>query len=263
MIEPRASKSELKGRNFVASLEKGLAALTCFDGAHGRLTLSEVARLTASSPASARRSLHTLLALGYVTSDGKHFRLSSKSLLVAHAFLSSRPTPGVAQPFLDSLSDRTRESACIAELLDDEAIIIARSTTRRSLSIGISVGSRIPAYCSAVGRVLLACHSQDVVREKLKPLRMRALTPRTVFRLDAVLERVDMARRLGYSLCDGELELGVLSVAVPIFNCNGRAVAALAIAVRTDRISHVEVTRNLLPALRRVQARLAERLVES
>jgi IclR family pca regulon transcriptional regulator len=247
-------------RNYVASLEKGLAALTCFDGAHTRLTLSEVARLTASSPASARRSLLTLRALGYVTSEGKHFQLSSKSLLVAHAFLSSRPTPGVAQPFLDALSDRSRESACIAELLDNEAIIIARSTTRRSLSRGISVGSRLPAYCSAVGRILLAGEPQDAVRRRLKRIQLQALTPRTIVDRDAVLERVSAARELGYSVCDGELELGVLSVALPIRSREGRTIAALAMAVRTDRTSHADVTRTLLPALRRVQSRLAERL---
>ena len=141
-------------KNFVASLEKGLAVLTCFGRQHSRLNLSEVARLTRSTPASARRSLLTLRALGYLDSDGKRFWLLPKALLVAHAYLASRPEPSVAQPLLDALSERTRESASLALLQDDDAIIIARSTARRSLSTGLGIGSRLPAYCAALGRVL-------------------------------------------------------------------------------------------------------------
>src|SRR5215469_18823154 len=98
-------------KNFVNSLEKGLAVLTCFGRQYSRLTLSDVARLTEVSPASARRSLLTLQTLGYLDSDGKHFWMLPRALLVAHAFLASRPTPSLAQPLLDALSERTRESA--------------------------------------------------------------------------------------------------------------------------------------------------------
>ncbi len=142
-------------KNFVASLEKGLAVLTCFGRQHSRLNVSEVARLTRSTPASARRSLLTLRALGYLDSDGKRFWLLPKALLVAHAYLASRPEPSVAQPLLDALSERTRESASLALLQDDDAIIIARSTARRSLSTGLGIGSRLPAYCAALGPRLI------------------------------------------------------------------------------------------------------------
>ena len=120
-------------KNFVASLQKGLDELTCFARPHPRLSVTEVAQPTGSTPASARRSLMTLQSLGYLESDGKRFWMQHKCLLVANAYLSSRPTPSIAQPFLDALSDRTRESASLGKLLDGDAIIIARSTARRSL----------------------------------------------------------------------------------------------------------------------------------
>lgn len=132
-----------QSKDFVASLEKGLDVLTCFNRQNAKLTLSEVARLTGSSPASARRSLLTLHALDFLESDGRRFWLGPRVLLVAHAYLASRPTPQLAQPLLDALSERTRQSASLGKLQDDDVIIIARSTARRSLSTGLGIGSRL------------------------------------------------------------------------------------------------------------------------
>ena len=136
-------------RHFVTSLQKGLDVLTCFGRQHSRLTLSEVARLTGMSPASARRSLLTLHQLGYLDSDGKRFWVQPRALLVAHAYLSSRPMPSLAQPLLDALSERTRESASLGQLQGDDAIIVARSTARRSLSTGLG---NVPAVVLTGGR---------------------------------------------------------------------------------------------------------------
>mgnify|MGYP000308238123 CR=1 FL=1 len=90
-------------KNFVSSLDKGLQVLGCLGRQHARLTVSEAARLTGSTPASARRSLLTLQALGYLDSDGKRFWMLPKALLIAHAYLASRATPTLAQPLLDAL----------------------------------------------------------------------------------------------------------------------------------------------------------------
>ena len=140
--EPLSRRND---KDFVTSLQKGLDVLTCFSRQASKLTLSEVARLTGSSPASARRSLHTLHALDYLESDGKRFWVAPRALLVAHAYLASRPTPQLAQPLLDALAERTRQSASMGKLLDEDVIIIARSTARRSLSTGLGIGSRLPA----------------------------------------------------------------------------------------------------------------------
>jgi IclR family pca regulon transcriptional regulator len=252
--------TEPAGKNFVASLQKGLDVLTCFGRQHSRLTVSEVARLTGGSPASARRSLLTLRALGYLESDGKRFWLLPKVLLVAHAYLASRPTPSLAQPLLDALSERTRESASLATLLEDDAIIIARSTARRSLSTGLGIGSRLPAYCSALGRVLLASLPPAEAAARVRAMPRRGLTSRTVFEVDAVLALIGRCREEGYAGNDGELELGVRSMAVPVLDRSGATVAGMSIAVRVERMTFVELRDAFLPALRKASATLTARL---
>lgn len=247
-------------RHFVTSLRKGLDVLTCFSRQHNRMTLSEVARLTGMSPASARRSLLTLQQLGYVDSDGKRFWMLPRALLVAHAYLSSRPTPSLAQPLLDALSERTRESASLGQLLDDDAIIVARSTARRSLSTGLGIGSRLPTYCSAIGRVLLAgLHARDVV-ERLRNMHRVALTPQTIYSVSRVVDLVDRCREDGYASNDGELEIGVRSMAVPVRDQEGVVVAAMSIAVRAERMGIGEFREAFLPMLNRARDTLAARL---
>ena len=252
--DPRA------GKDFVASLEKGLDVLGCFSRQHAKLTLSEVARLTATSPASARRSLSTLRTLGYLDSDGKRFWLAPRVLLLANAYLTSRPTPGLAQPLLDALSERTRQSASLGKLVGEDVIIIARSTARRSLTTGLGVGSRLPAYCSALGRVLLASLPAEEARRRLRAMDRPALSASTVHELDAVLEQVERCRRDGWARSDGELESGVRSMAVPVSNRAGATVAALSISVRAERLSMSEFRDAFLPQLLVARDTLAERL---
>lgn len=247
-------------RNFVASLQKGLDVLTCFGRQHSRLTASEVARLTGTSPASARRSLLTLQQLGYLDSDGKRFWMLPRVLLVAHAFLSSRPTPSVAQPLLDALSERTRESASLGQLLDSDAIIIARSTARRSLSTGLGIGSRLPAYASALGRVLLAGLPDAEAERRLRRMPRPLLTPRTVVDIGRVMELVEQCREQGFAASDGELEIEVRSMAVPVRGRDGHVTAALSIAVRSERMEMTEFREAFLAPLMRARNTLEARL---
>lgn len=247
-------------RDFVTSLQKGLDVLTCFGRQHSRLTVSEVARLTATSPASARRSLLTLQELGYLDSDGRRFWMLPRSLLVAHSFLASRPMPSIAQPLLDGLSERTRESASLGQLLDDDAIIIARSTARRSLSTGLGIGSRLPAYCSALGRVLLAGLPPDDARQRLEAMLRPPLTLRTVVDLREVLDILEECRQRGWAGNDGELEIGVRSIAVPVRDSDGTVIAAMSIAVSIDRMEMVEFRDAFLSPLKHARDVLERRL---
>lgn len=250
----------MQDKNFVVSLQKGLEVLTCFGRQHGRLTVSEVARLTGVSPASARRSLLTLQTLGYLDSDRKNFWMLPRCLLVAHAYLASRPTPSLAQPLLDALSERTRESASLGTLIDDDAIIIARSTARRSLSTGLGIGSRLPVYCSAMGRVLLASMAPEEAARRVHGMARPQLTTGTVVDASLVLEMVDRCRVDGYATNDGELEIGVRSMAVPVSDRAGNAVGAMSIAVRAERMTMVEFREAFLPSLQRARTTLATRL---
>lgn len=247
-------------RDHVASLEKGLQALTCFGRYHTRLTVTDVARLTEVSAASARRSLLTLQTMGYLDSDGKHFWMQSRVLLLAHSFLASRPMPSLAQPLLDALSERTRESASLGQLLDDDVIIIARSTARRSLSTGLGIGSRLPAYASATGRVLLAGLPAREAHQRLADMARVAWTPHTTTGLEPLQKLLAQCRHQGWALSNEELEPGVRSMAVPVRDRSGTVVAAMSIVVRAERMHLREFQQTLLAPLMRARDTLETHL---
>lgn len=223
-------------RDFVASLEKGLKVLLCFERKHAKLTLSEVARLSGYTPATTRRLLMTLHQLDYLHSDGKRFWVAPRTLLLATPYLMSRPAPQLAQPVLDQLADRTRQSASLGLLLDREVLVIARSTGRRTLATGLGIGSRLPAFCSAMGRAVLSTLPQAQVLSYLAATPLDAYTPKTVRDLAAAAEQVDHCRRYGWAECDEELELGVRSIAVPIASGPHKTIAALSLSVRAERM---------------------------
>jgi IclR family pca regulon transcriptional regulator len=249
--------------DFVESLAKGLEVLTCFSRQTVRPTLSEVAKLTGMSPASARRSLMTLVELGYLQTDGKRFWMQPRVLLIAYAFLSSRPMPSLAQPLLDSLSQQTQESASIGQLIGEDVIIIARSTARRSLSTGLAIGSRLPVYCSSLGRVLLAGMDRSDAIKLLESVPKAALTRSTIFNQSKIWELVETCREHGWTACDGELELEVRSIAVPIRDQDGVVKAAMSIAVRAERMGVTEFRERFLGPLMRARNSLEDRMFPS
>lgn len=248
--------SHERDRDSVVSLRKGLQVLTSFSRQYPRLTITDVARLTGLSAASARRSLLTLYDLGYLHGDGKFFWMSPKTLLVANAFIASRPLPAIAQPLLDALSERTRESASLGQLLDHDAIIVARSTARRSLSIGLGIGSRLPGYCSAIGRVLLSSLPMAEAEAKLLSMDRRALTRNTITDLTQIMDLLERCREVGWAESDEEIEMGVRSMAVPVRDRSGNVVAAMSIAVRAERMSMAEFQRSFIGQLTRAQKTL-------
>jgi len=157
-------------RDHVGGLAKGLRLIEAFDAAHVRLTCSEAARRTGMTPAAARRGLLTLCELGYADTDGKHFRLTHGTLRLAYAYTASTRLPRLLQPALDALSERTRESASLSVLHQGEVRVAARSTARRSLTVGLGVGSRLPLHCSASGRVLLAALSNEEIERGVRSI---------------------------------------------------------------------------------------------
>jgi IclR family pca regulon transcriptional regulator len=234
---------------YMLGLEKGLATIEAFGASHPRLTLSEAAALTGVTRASARRCLLTLCALGYAEYDGKYFRLAPRSLRLGNAYLTSAALPKIVQPVLETLAERTHESASVAILDHADVVFIARSTVRRSLSVGVGVGTRIPAYCAATGRVMLADLPDAAVKELLRAAPLRELTPRTITRLPALMQAIAQARSRGYAISDQEIELGVRSIAVPIRDSRGAVVGAMSLAVQASRMSCEEMAERLLPAL--------------
>lgn len=244
-------------KEYVAGLEKGLAIIEAFGIRHGALTLSEAAEITGHTRASARRSLLTLQRLGYVSWDGKYFRLAPRTLRLGHAYVASTPLCRVVQPVLEATTERTHESSSVAVLDGMEAVFVARATARRSLSDGLGMGSRLPAYCSATGRILLAEMPPHELELALRKIARRKLTPHTRVDVDEIMNIIRQAAANGYAICDEELELGVRSIAVPMRDNQGRAVAAMSLVAANSRMSVDAMIETLLPHLESARRMLA------
>jgi len=236
-------------RDFVASLEKGLAVIEAFDIGRPRLTLADVARITGITRAAARRYLRTLTRLGHAEFDGRYFSLTPRILRLGYAYLASASIPSRLQPFLEDVSRQTGESSSAAVLDGDEIVYVARSATSRIMSIGLGIGSRLPVYCSSLGRVLLAHRPQAEIEAYLDRVRLEARTPHTVTdrgRLLAILQEV---RERGFASVDEELELGLRSIAVPVRQEGEVPGIAINIGTQAARVPPAEMIERLLPVL--------------
>jgi IclR family pca regulon transcriptional regulator len=251
------SNESAKSADFVQSLERGLLVIRAFDAEHRELGLSDVARATGLTRAAARRFLLTLVALGYMSHSDGRFSLSPRVLELGYAYLSSLSLPDVAQPHMETLVAAVNESSSISVLDGTEIVYVARVPTRRIMSITLSVGTRLPAYATSMGRVLLAALSPEQLDAVLSRTEMVPLSARTITDQGQLRPVLDRVRRQGYAAVDQELEEGLRSLAVPIHGASGAVVAALNVSVHASRASMTALRREYLPL-----ARTAARAIE-
>jgi IclR family pca regulon transcriptional regulator len=245
---------------YVQSLERGLAVMQVFSREHPRMTLSEVARLTGLTRATARRVLLTLEHLGYARSDGRGFELTPKVLDLGYAYLSSLDLASIAEPGMEALVERTHES-CSAAVLDGlEIVYIARVPTKRIMTISLGLGSRLPAYATSMGRVLLAELERDDIDALIGPGPLPAITERTITKPADLHDELVRVRRQGWALVDQELEPGLRSIGAPLRDRHGRALAALNVSTHVGRVSLDAVRKDFLPALLETAGQISERL---
>ncbi len=234
--------------HFVQSLSRGLAVIRALSSPEP-MTLSDVARASELSRASARRFVLTLEELGYVQQTGGRFALTPRVLELGFAYLSALGLPEIVQPHMERLVEQVHESSSVSVLDGESVVYVARVPTQRIMNVVINVGTRFPAYATSMGRVLLAglerheC-AQLLDRIELLPLAHDTITTRP--ELERELERV---RLQGYAIVDQELESGLRSVAAPIRDRRGRVVAAINLAVQAGRVSVGEIRSSLLEPL--------------
>ncbi|KPQ05573.1 MAG: IclR family transcriptional regulator, pca regulon regulatory protein [Rhodobacteraceae bacterium HLUCCA12] len=238
-------------------LAKGLAVIETFTAETPRQSITEVARRTGLDRATARRCLLTLAHHGYAEYDGKYFTLTPRVLRLGTACLATMPLPQLVQPLLDALSERIGQSSSVSILDADEIVYVARAAQRKVFSIALMPGSRLPAYCTSMGRVLLAALPAQQVRERLARGDLAPRTPRTLTDIDAIMLEVDRARTQGFAVIDQEVECGLCSIAVPVHNAHGQTVAALNVGVSAFDMPARDLPVAFLPALNQLQARLA------
>jgi IclR family transcriptional regulator, pca regulon regulatory protein len=246
--------------DFVQSLERGLAVIRAFDAENRELALSEVARSTGLTRAAARRFLLTLVKLGYVNFSQGRFSLRPRVLELGYAYLSSLSLPEVALPHMESLVAQVNESCSISVLDDTDVVYVARVPTRRIMSITLAVGTRLPAFVTSMGRVLLAGLPDEELEERLSRIEIVPLTPRTVKDKEALRTILASVRRQGYAATDQELEEGLRSVAVPLRGSSGTVTAALNLSIHASRSTMAVLRRDFLPLALRTAAAIEEDL---
>jgi IclR family pca regulon transcriptional regulator len=244
-----ATTQERSKTTTLQGLERGLAVLESFSEDAPEMTLSEVARRVDISRASARRILLTLQELGFVRSDGRRFSLSPRVLRLGWSYLASMDLWDIALPFMEDLTAEVQET-CSATTLDlPDIVFVARVPSRRIMTMSLGTGSRLPAYATAMGRVLLAGLKDDEVARYLDATDLVALTDATLTDPDAILAAVQDVRTAGHAIVDEELERGLRSLSMPLKAKDGRTVAALNLCGATSLVTVEEMRERFLPAM--------------
>ena len=248
-------------KEFMVTLAKGLAVLGSFDKQQPAMTLSQAAQATGVSRATARRILRTLTELGYVVQQGRQFSLSSGILKLGFAYLATQNWIEQAAPLMRQLSEQFHESCSAAILEGTEIVYVARIPASRIMSVALAVGTRLPAFHTSLGRIQLGFLDDAELWRRLRSLRIEAYTPSTIIDVQALFDRVQEDHAQEFSIVDEELERGLRSIAVPIVDRNGQAIAALNLSTHSTRTTRNEMRQRFLPNLRRVAKQLSSSVV--
>jgi len=243
-------------RDLVAGLEKGLQVITAFDQERGRLTIADVAERTGLTRAAARRYLITLTHLGYMRHENKLFALTPMVLRLGQSYLHSARLPRIVQPLLYRLAYSVGEAASAGVLDHDQLVCVAAVSAGQIVSVTLQPGTRVPAYCTANGRMLLAHLPQAQLDAFLARAQPERITEHTIVNKERLALEIARAREQGYALVDQELELGLRTIAVPLRNFRNEVVAAMNISVHAGRIAREQMVERCLPALIKIQVEL-------
>jgi IclR family transcriptional regulator, pca regulon regulatory protein len=244
-------------QEYIPSLEKGLAVIALFSAEHPDLTLSQIARALNLTPGSARRVLHTLETLGYLTCEESRFSLTTRVLQLGFAYLSSQPLAKVARPVLMELANTLHANCSIAVLDNTDVVYVARATYRLIKRDFVALGSRFPAHATAPGKVLLATLPDEELRKRYKNKPIEQFTPNTVGSVKALQSELVEVRGQGYAINDQQTFLGHRSVAIPL-QVDGHTVAALLAGSQVSNVTVAMLVDEHLVALRKAAEQLAQ-----
>jgi IclR family transcriptional regulator, pca regulon regulatory protein len=237
--------------NFMTSLARGLIVIQAFTQQSPQMTISQLSIRTGLSRAAVRRCLYTLTKLGFAgAEDGSRYSLRPRMLTLSHTYTASNTLSTAAQPILERMSAAHRESFSVATLDGDDIVYIARTTVTRVMAVDLHIGSRLPAYCTSMGRVLLAYLPSEQLEPYLARVVLTPHTTRTIVSVDKLRIALRSVRRNGYALVDQELEVGLRSLAVPVYAPSGRVVATINLSGNAPRLSVLEMQSRFLTPLR-------------
>lgn len=246
-------------RDFVTALARGLAVIQAFTNQGRQLTISQISYRTGITRAAVRRYLHTLAELGYVVCQGgTRFALGPKVVSLGNAYLSGTPLGGNAQPVLDELSEAVGEACSMAVLDGNDIVYLARATSSRIMSPSLNVGSRLPAYATSIGQVLLAHLPEQELEAYLARVHFLPFTPNTIVTaagLKAVLEQI---RHDGYAIANQQMEVGLSSIAVPVCDQSGAVVSGINVLANSLRTSPAQMVSRFLEPLQLAARKLSD-----
>ncbi len=257
------SSDAMENRDFVQSLERGLAILRTFDVDNPIMSLSEAASRTGMTRAAARRFLLTLVELQLVGTDGKRFWLRPTVLDIGYRYLSGQPWWHIAQPVVEELARTTHESCSVCVLDGHDVVYVCRAAVSRIVSTNLTIGSRLPAYCTAMGRAMLSRLPDGEIRSRLDECRIDKLTPLTVTNKRKLFDLITEVRASGYSLLDQELDMGLRALAVPLAVPSDTVSAAVGVSVQANRVSADELVTRHLPALVHAAKMISDGVVDA
>jgi IclR family pca regulon transcriptional regulator len=235
---------------YLATLARGLSVLRAFGRETPQMTLSEVAQRTDLSPASARRCLNTLVRLGYVAKHHRQFLLRPEVMSFASAYLDSMSLGELVRPHLQAVRDATGDSSSLAVLSGKDVLYLVHVSTNRMVRLAAGVGTRFPAYATSLGRAILAFETPAAREDYLDVATFASFTAHTVTTRNELSEVLARARANGYAATQDELDYGLISIATPILDADGRAVAAINCSTSTSRVTMEELIASRLPVLR-------------
>jgi len=237
--------------NFMTSLARGLVVIQAFTQQSPQMTISQLSVKTGLSRAAVRRCLYTLTKLGFAgAEDGTRYSLRPRMLTLSHTYTTSNTLSSAAQPILERMSAALHESFSVATLDGEDIVYIARTSVSRVMAVDLHIGSRLPAYCTSMGRVLLAWLPTDQLEQYLSRVNLVPYTTRTVTSIDKLRLILRNVRRNGYALCDQEYEVGLRSLAVPVYSPSGRVVATINLSGNAHRMTVLDMQTRYLPHLR-------------
>jgi IclR family transcriptional regulator, pca regulon regulatory protein len=237
--------------NFMTSLARGLVVIQAFTQQSPQMTISQLSIKTGLSRAAVRRCLYTLTKLGFAgAEDGSRYSLRPRMLSLSHTYTTSNTLSSAAQPILERMSATLRESFSVATLDGEDIVYVARTQVNRVMAVDLHIGSRLPAYCTSMGRVLLAYLPAEQLEQYLGKVDLVPHTTRTITSVEKLRLTLRNIRRNGYAICDQEYEVGLRSLAVPVYSTSGRVVATVNLSGNAPRLSVLEMQSRYLTPLR-------------
>jgi len=252
---------ETSGPDFLEALARGLRVLEAFNQDRKQLTLSEVAKLVDLPRASVRRTLHTLVQLGYADMNDRLFRLTPRVLALARAYLQSNAVTDILQPALERLSEEIGESCSAAVLDGEDVMMIAHASPQRIIPVSAQIGFRLPAVATSLGRVLLAALDDRRLDEFLARVHPKKVTKFAVVDKSVLRKAILKVREQGYALVDQEAEIGFRSIALPLRKLDGRIIAALNVGVHSEHAPLKAMHNRFFPKLRALADELQQLLI--